>query len=304
MKITELIASAERPFPSLEVVPPLTGTGSEDIFATIADLMPYSPRYINVTCHRDEYEFRQDASGAWQRVLVKSRRSPVEICREITERFGVETVPHLICAGNTAEDLQRLLAEVREAGISNIMVLRGDSLSGEKRFTPTEGGYSHASELVEAARAFSQELCIGVGGYPEKHFEAANLDDDIRALKRKTDAGAGFIITQMFFDNEKFYDFERRCREAGITVPIIPGIKPLSTARHIAMLPEAFSIDIPLPLTEAVREVQDDPEAIYRLGTDWAVAQVRDLLAHGVKAVHFYTMGRSRNIKEILNACF
>ena len=304
MKITELIASAERPFPSLEVVPPLTGAGSEDIFATIADLMPYSPRYINVTCHRDEYEFRQDASGAWQRVLVKSRRSPVEICREITERFGVETVPHLICAGNTAEDLQRLLAEVREAGISNIMALRGDSLSGEKRFTPTEDGYSHASELVEAARAFSQELCIGVGGYPEKHFEAANLDDDIRALKCKTDAGAGFIITQMFFDNEKFYDFERRCREAGITVPVIPGIKPLSTARHIAMLPEAFSIDIPLPLTEAVREVQDDPEAIYRLGTDWAVAQVRDLLAHGVKAVHFYTMGRSRNIKEILNACF
>ena len=305
MKINELISLADRPFPSLEVVPPLAGADTDDILRTVGELMEFAPRYVNVTCHRDEYGFVQYPDGTWRRVLTKSRRSPVEICREITGKFGVESVPHIICAGNSAEDIRQLLQEVQSAGISNVMALRGDSLESERRFTPAEGGFAHADELVSAIRGqLGDGIGVGVGGYPEKHFEAANLDDDIRALKHKVDAGADFIITQMFFDNAKFYDFVERCRKAGIDVPVIPGIKPLSTARHIALLPEAFSIDIPLPLTEAVREVQDDPEAVYRIGTDWAVAQVRDLLAHGVRAVHFYTMGRSRNIREILAACF
>ncbi len=309
MKINELISLTDRPFPSLEVVPPLSGTDTEEILRTIGDLAEFAPRYINVTCHRDEYGFTQNPDGTWSRVLTRSRRSPVEICREIGAAFGIETVPHLICAGNSADDLKGLIREVTEAGIGNVMALRGDSLGTEKRFSPVPGGYSHADELVTAIREQTGDaLGIGVGGYPEKHFEAANLDDDIRALKHKVDRGADFIITQMFFDNARFYDFERRCREAGITVPVIPGIKPLSTVRHISLLPETFSIDIPLPLTEAVREAQmdhfDPKEAVYRVGTDWASAQVRDLLDHGVKAVHFYTMGRSRNIREILRRNF
>ena len=309
MKINELILSASAPFPSLELIPPLVGADPEDLLRTAGELMEFAPCYINVTCHRDEYGFTQNPDGTWSRVVTKSRRSPVDICREITRRLGVETVPHIICAGNSAADIRQLLQEVKEAGIGNVMALRGDSLESEKRFTPAPDGYAHADQLVAAIREqLGESLGIGVGGYPEKHFEAANLDDDIRALRHKVEAGADFIITQMFFDNNRYYDFVTKCRAEGITVPIIPGIKPLSTARHIALLPEAFSIDIPLPLTEAVREAQNDPsdaaEAVYRVGTDWAIAQVRDLLAHGVKAVHFYTMGRSRNIKEILRACF
>ena len=308
MRITDILLSGTKPFPSLEVVPPLAGSSTADILDTIGELMEFAPRYINVTCHRDEYEFRQGADGSWQRVLAKSRLSPVEVCREIGRKFGVETVPHLICAGNTAATLEALISEVREAGIHNVMALRGDSLQSERRFTAEPGGYSHANELVAAIRKQAGDLCIGVGGYPEKHFEAANLEDDIQALKGKVDAGADFIITQMFFDNRRFYAFVDKCRSAGIDVPIIPGIKPLSTARHIALLPEAFSIDIPLPLTEAVREAvmdhMDPKEAVYRVGTDWAIAQVRDLLAYGVPAVHFYTMGRTRNIREILRNSF
>ena len=309
MKINELILSAAKPFPSLEVVPPLSGASTDDILHTVGELMEFAPRYVNVTCHRDEYGFTQNPDGTWSRVLTKSRRSPVEICREITGKFGVETVPHIICAGNSAADIRQLLQEVKNAGIHNVMALRGDSLENERRFTPEADGYAHADELVSAIRRqLGSDIGIGVGGYPEKHFEAANLDDDIRALRHKVDAGADFIITQMFFDNSRFYDFVGKCRAEGITVPIIPGIKPLSTARHIRLLPEAFSIDIPLPLTEAVREAQNDrtdaAEAVYRVGTDWAAAQVKDLLAHGVKAIHFYTMGRSRNIREILQSCF
>ena len=309
MQINELIQSAAKPFPSLEVVPPLAGANTDDILKTVGELMEFAPRYVNVTCHRDEYGFSRNLDGTWSRVLTKSRRSPVEICREISREFGVETVPHIICAGNSADDILNLLQEVQEAGIGNVMALRGDSLESEKRFTPEEDGYAHADELVAAIRRkLGSAVGVGVGGYPEKHFEAANLDDDIRALRHKVEAGADFIITQMFFDNRRFYDFVAKCRAEGITVPIIPGIKPLSTARHIQILPEAFSIDIPLPLTEAVREAQNDrtdtAEAVYRVGTDWAVAQVKDLLEHGVKAVHFYTMGRSRNIREILRNCF
>jgi methylenetetrahydrofolate reductase (NADPH) len=200
------------------------------------------------------------------------------------------------------------LQDFKFMGIENVMALRGDSLTGEKRFTPDPAGYAHANELVAAIRAFEREnggdFCIGVGGYPEKHFEAANLETDIENLKRKVDAGADVIITQMFFDNEAFYRFVEHCRAAGITVPIIPGLKPISTAKQIALLPESFSIDIPVELTEAIRRAGEDKEAVYHIGTEWCIAQCRDLLSHGAPAVHFYTMGKSRNIVEILRACF
>ena len=304
MKISELLAREHKPFPSLEIVPPLKGLTKQELLDTIRPLMEFSPPYINVTCHRDEYEYREEADGSFSRHLVKNRVSEVAVCGAIMSAFDVETVPHVICGGATAEAIESRLHDLRFMGISNVMALRGDCIVGEKRFTPERGGYRYASELVEAMRGFGNFFSIGVGGYPEKHFEAPNPETDIANLKKKVDAGADYVVTQMFFDNRVYYDFVARCRAAGITVPIVPGLKPLSTSRQINLLPEAFSLDIPVELTEAMRRAGDDREAAYRTGTEWCIMQCRDLLAHGVPAVHFYTMGRTRNIIDILTACF
>jgi methylenetetrahydrofolate reductase (NADPH) len=234
-------------------------------------------------------------------------------------RYDVDVVPHLICGGNTAEEIESRLDNLAFLGINNILALRGDSMTGEKRFTPTPGGYRYASELVEGIRNYQGSssyrrsrgldteerfFCIGVGAYPEKHFEAPNLETDIANLKKKVDAGADYIITQMFFDNQVYYDFVSKCRAAGITVPIIPGLKPLPTARQINTLPEAFSLDIPVELTEEMRKAGEDKAAAYEIGTEWCTMQCKDLIAHGVPAVHFYTMGKSENIVSILRECF
>ena len=305
MKITELL-DAPHPFPSLEIVPPRGGISKEQLLEGIAPLMAFAPRYINVTTHRDEVRFIPRADGSFLRQVVRSRVSPVAVCGSIQARYGVEVVPHLICAGNTSEQIEALVQDFRFMGIDNLMALRGDSLEGEKRFSPTPGGYAHADELVAAIRASDggAGFCLGVGGYPEKHFEAANPETDIAFLKRKVDAGADFIITQMFFDNAVFFRFVERCRAAGITVPIIPGLKPLASARQVALLPETFSIDIPVALTEAVRQAGDDREAVRRIGVEWCTAQCRELLRSGVKAVHFYTMGKADNVVEVLRNCF
>ena len=308
MKISEMLRSGAAPFPSLEIVPPMTGIRKEELLDSIAPLMEFAPRYINVTTHRDEFRYDPQPDGTFVRRVVRNRVSAVAVCAAVQANWQVEVVPHLICGGTPAYETEALLQDFKFMGIENVMALRGDSLTGEKRFTPDPEGYAHASELVAAIRRFEQEnggsFCIGVGAYPEKHFEAANLETDIEFLKKKVDAGADVVITQMFFDNSVFYRFVDRCRAAGITVPIIPGLKPISTARQIALLPEAFSIDIPVELTEAIRQAGDDKEAVYRIGTDWCIAQCRDLLFHGLPAVHFYTMGKSRNIVEILKACF
>ena len=308
MKISDMLRSGVAPFPSLEIVPPMSGISKEQLLDSIAPLMEFEPRYINVTTHRDEFRFDPQPDGSYIRRVVRNRVSAVAVCAAIQAKWQVEVVPHLICGGTSAYETEALLQDLKFLGIENVMALRGDSLTGEKRFTPDPAGFSHASELVAAIRGFEREnggnFCIGVGGYPEKHFEAANPETDIAFLKQKVDAGADLVITQMFFDNAVFYRFVDRCRAAGIRVPIIPGLKPISTAKQITLLPEAFSIDIPVELTEAIRRAGDDKEAVYRLGTDWCIAQCRDLLAHGVPAVHFYTMGKSRNIAEILRECF
>ena len=308
MKISDMLRSGAQPFPSLEIVPPMSGIRKEELLESIAPFMEFTPRYINVTTHRDEFRYEPQPDGSFVRRVVRNRVSAVAVCAAIQSRYNVEVVPHLICGGTPAYETEALLQDFKFMGIENVMALRGDSLTGEKRFTPDPGGYAHANELVSAIRVFEAEnggrLCIGVGGYPEKHFEAANLETDIAFLKQKVDAGADLVITQMFFDNKVFYRFVDLCRAAGITVPIIPGLKPISTARQIELLPESFSIDIPVELTEAIRRAGDDKEAVYRLGTDWCIAQCRDLLAHGLPAVHFYTMGKSRNIVEILKSCF
>ena len=308
MKITEILNESKKPFPSIEIVPPLNGMSKDELLGTIRSFMEFAPKYINVTCHRDEYAFRKEANGTYSRHLVRNRISEVAVCAAIISEFDVNVVPHVICGGASAEELESDLYNYRFLGISNIMALRGDSITGEKRFIPHPEGYAHANELVEAIRRFDEQtgesFCIGVGGYPEKHFECANIETDIENLKRKVDAGADYIITQMFFDNKVFYRFVDLCRKAGINVPIIPGLKPLSTARQVALLPQSFSLDIPKELTEAIAQEGDDKEAVYRIGTQWCTAQCKDLLAHGVPAVHFYTMGKTRNITEIMRECF
>lgn len=302
MRITELFTSGH-PFPSLEIVPPLSGITQQELLDSIRPLMEFQPRYINVTTHRDELQYTPLPGGSYKREVVRSRVSPVAVCACIQAHFPVEVVPHIICSGQSAREIEWQLQDFRFMGIENVMALRGDSLAGEKRFTPEPDGYSHASELVSAIRE-QGGFCVGVGAYPEKHFEAANLETDIEFLKAKVDAGADYIITQMFFDNRVFYRFVTKCREAGITVPIIPGLKPLTTKRQVEVLPEAFSIDIPLELTQAIREAGDSAEGIRRLGVDWCIAQCRDLLSQGVPAIHFYTMGKSQNISEVLRAAF
>lgn len=308
MKITEILNESKKPFPSIEIVPPLNGMSKDELLGTIRSFMEFAPKYINVTCHRDEYAFRKEANGTYSRHLVRNRISEVAVCAAIISEFDVNVVPHVICGGASAEELESDLYNYRFLGISNIMALRGDSVTGEKRFIPHPEGYAHANELVEAIRRFDEQtgesFCIGVGGYPEKHFECANIETDIENLKRKVDAGADYIITQMFFDNKVFYRFVDLCRKAGINVPIIPGLKPISTARQVALLPQSFSLDIPKELTEAIAQAGDDKEEVYRIGTQWCAAQCKDLLAHGVPAVHFYTMGKTRNITEIMRECF
>ena len=319
MKVSEILASSTKAFPSLEIVPPLRGITKDELLESIAPFMEFKPKYINVTSHMDEFDFRQEADGSFSRHLVRNRISETTVCAAIMSRYDIAVVPHLICGGNTAEEIESRLDNLAFLGINNILALRGDSMTGEKRFTPTPGGYRYASELVEGIRSYQGSsayrrskgldteerfFCIGVGAYPEKHFEAPNIETDIANLKKKVDAGADYIITQMFFDNKVYYDFVGRCRAAGINVPIIPGLKPLSTYRQISTLPEAFSLDIPLELTEAMKDAAEDKEAAYGIGTEWCAMQCKDLIRNGVPAVHFYTMGKTENIINILKECF
>lgn len=307
MKISEILADSRNAFPSIEIVPPLRGITKDELLESIAPFMEFKPKYINVTSHRDEYEYTEQADGSFSRRLIRNRINETTVCGAIMSRYDVEVVPHLICGGNTRDEIDSKLDNLRFMGIRNLVALRGDSTLGEKRFTPLPEGYRYASELVEGIRSYktgAEYFCIGVGGYPEKHFEAANIETDILNLKKKIDAGADYIITQMFFDNKVYYDFVKRCREAGITVPIIPGLKPISTARQVSMLPESFSLNIPVELTDEIAKAKDDKEAIYRIGTEWCAMQCKDLIRNGVPAVHFYTMGKSGNIVEILRECF
>ena len=319
MKVSEILNASTKAFPSIEIVPPMRGITKTELLESIAPFMEFSPKYINVTSHRDEFEYREEADGSFSKHLIRNRINETTVCAAIMSKYDVEVVPHLICGGSTVEEIESKLDNLAFMGINNIVALRGDSMSGEKRFSPTPGGYRYASELVEGIRSYQgsntyrrergletddRYFCIGVGAYPEKHFEAPNLETDIENLKRKVDAGADYIITQMFFDNQVYYDFVDKCRAAGINVPIIPGLKPLSTARQVSVLPEAFSLDIPLELTQEITKAGNDKAAVYQIGTEWCAMQCKDLIAHGVPAVHFYTMGKSENITRILQDCF
>lgn len=316
-KVIDILNSKSSPFATFELVPPLKGSDVEKLYGSIEPLMQFCPPYINVTCHRDEVEYCLNEDGTYTRMTLSKRPGTIAIVAAIKIKFEVDIVPHVICGGASRTMTESELIDLHFLGIRNIMALRGDAVTGQRYFQPEPDGFAHASELVgmiqqlnrgqyldpTVRNGLSTDFCVGVAGYPEKHYEAANMESDIQNLKRKVEAGADYIITQMFFDNQRFYDFVRQCREAGITVPIIPGLKPISTLRQIDLLPRSFHIDIPQELVSELRRAQS-PEAVYQVGTEWCTEQSRDLLAHGVPAIHYYTMAKTNNICQIVNKSF
>lgn len=318
MNVAELIHSAlaegKTRF-AFELLPPLKGDGMGGVFAAIDPLMEFDPAYINVTFHREgiKQTLRPDGSAEWH--VVRRRPGTVGISAAIKARYGVETVPHLICGGLSRYDIEDALIDMDFLGLHNVLALRGDKSQNEKRFMPHPQGHAHAVDLVrqiadmnrgkfidgEVEECHHSKFSIGVAGYPEVHAEARDITSDIVRLKAKIDAGAEYVVTQMFFDNRKYFDFVRRCREAGIDVPIIPGIKPISTLRHLEILPETFGVELP---EELVREAKAHPDDVREVGTEWAIAQSRELMAAGVPVLHYYTMSRTTNIQKIVNTIF
>lgn len=318
MKVIDILNSKRHPFASFELVPPLKGSDANRLYQSLDPLMEFQPPFINITCHRDEIEYVPNADGTYTRMTLAKRPGTVAIVAAIMRRYPeLEIVPHVICGGSSCSRVESELLDLHFLGISNIMALRGDALPGQKVFIPEPDGFSHSSELVgmisnlnrgqyldpTVKQGLSTDFCIGVAAYPEKHFEAANLETDIQHLKQKVEAGADYIVTQMFFDNKKFFQFVELCRKAGITVPIIPGLKPISSKKQIDLLPRAFHIDIPQELVSLMSKTKTAEEA-YQAGIDWAIKQSRELLEHDVPAIHYYTMAKPDNVCQIVRAVF
>lgn len=313
MKVLEHLERAKGPLFSFEVLPPKKGERIDSIFEAVEALLPFKPAFIDVTAHAMDVQFQDAGQGLVKRVAVQRRPGTLGVCAAIQHRYRIDTVPHLICSGATREELENDLIQYSFLGIENVMALRGDPVHGEKRFRPIEGGHAYAQGLVEQAAAMGEgrylseegdpaEFCIGVAGYPEKHLEAPNLEADLRRLKEKVDAGAGFIVTQMFFDNRTYFDFVARCRAAGITAPIIPGLKPITGPRQVALLPAAFGIQIPCELADAIEAA--GPAQARRVGIEWCIQQSRELVEGGAPCLHYYTMGKSEAVAEIAEAVF
>lgn len=316
MKITEKFQQGKTLF-AFELLPPLKGDNIDTIFETVTRLRQFDPSYINVTYHREEIKFIERKDGLLEKRTIRKRPGTVGIAAAITARFGIEVVPHLICGGFSKFDTEDALIDLSFLGIDNVLALRGDNRHGERSFTPTLNGHSHAIELVKQIAAMNSgeyldsemqvtkptNFSIGVAGYPEKHAEAANLQSDIAHLKAKIDAGAEYIVTQMFFDNNKYFEFVDHCRVAGINVPIIAALKPFTTFKQLSLLPQIFHVDLPSDLVSAVESCKNN-DAVRQVGTEWAIQQCRELKAAGVPALHFYTMGKADNVEKIAKAIF
>lgn len=314
MTIPEIIEGRNGRGFSIEVLPPLKGRGINRLFEQLDRMMVYSPSYINITTHRSELVFKSTPDGLYQRVSERSRPGTVAIAAAIQQRYGIPAVPHIICSGYSRIETEYALIDLNFLGIDNLLVLRGDKAKHDSRFTPNEGGHAHASELQTQINDFNRGLFIdgttmdcppdtrfsyGVAGYPEKHDEAPNMDIDISWLKHKIDNGADYIVTQMFFDNEKYFEFVERCRTAGITVPIIPGIKPIVNRSQLTILPKVFHVDLPSRLARRLMECATDDEA-KAVGVDWCSAQMDELYRHGVKSIHIYSLNATASVEKIL----
>lgn len=318
MKVTEHIEKAlGRPLFSFEILPPLKGQNIQSIFDSISPLMEFKPPFIDVTYHREEYEFKELPNGLLQKKIVKKRPGTVGICAAIQNKYQVDAIPHILCGGFTKEDTENLLIDLDFLGIDNVVALRGDALKNETYFKPEKEGNQNATELVTQIHNLNQGIyldedlqnsactsfCIGVAGYPEKHMEAPSLDSDIHFLKQKIKNGADYIITQMFFDNKKFFDFVAKCRAAGITVPIIPGLKPIATKKQLNLIPHRFSLELPDDLIMEVVKAKDN-DAVKQIGIEWCTKQSKELVAAGIPVLHYYSMGKADNIKAIAKEVF
>lgn len=317
MHITEHIKRAQgKTLFSIEILPPLKGRGIESVFNGIDPLMDFKPAFIDVTYHREEFIIKKMPDGTEDKISTKKRPGTVAICAAIMNKYKVDTVPHLICGGFSKEETENALIDLNFLGIDNVLVLRGDNAKNESQFTPDKNGNKNALELLEQIQnlnkgkyldeeiieATASNFCCGVAGYPEKHYEAVSLNSDMEFLKRKVAAGADFIVTQMFFDNSKYFDFVKRCADEGINIPIIPGIKPLTTRKQLSGLSRIFSISMPNDLVTQVEKSEDN--AVKQIGLDWCVQQCKELKAAGVPVLHFYTMGVSEATKYIAHRVF
>jgi methylenetetrahydrofolate reductase (NADPH) len=313
MKVIDHIKQAKDTLVSFEVLPPLKGKGIEALYRHLDPLMEFKPSFINVTYHRSEHVFKKRADGSFEKVIVRKRPGTESICAAIMNKYNVDTVPHLICGGFSINETEDALINLRYLGIDNVLVLRGDAAKNETAFEPEPGGHRYATDLLQQVVNLNAgiyleddlkgttktEFCIGVAGYPEKHFEAPNMDTDLRFLKAKVDGGADYIVTQMFFDNEKYYNFVKACRNIGINVPIIPGLKPVYSKKQLTVLPKTFHIDLPTDLSNEMMKCKTDEE-VEKLGTEWLLHQSKDLKKNGVQVLHYYTLGKPHVVANVV----
>jgi methylenetetrahydrofolate reductase (NADPH) len=301
---------------SFEVIPPVKGKSIDELYKNIDPLMEFKPPFIDVTTSREEYVYIE-RGGLLDRKLTRMRPGSLGICASIKHKYDVDAIPHVLCGGFTKEETEYLLVDCHYLGIDNVMALRGDSMKEERYFEPTEGGHQYASDLVKQIKQLNQgnylheviesdncsDFCIGVAGYPEKHMEAPSLQSDLKRLKEKVELGANYVVTQMFFDNQRYFEFVDAARDMGIEVPILPGIKPIAVKKHLQLLPQVFRVDIPEDLIEAV-ETCSDNKAVRQVGIEWAIQQSKELQEKGVPVIHYYSMGKSDNVKAIAQAIF
>lgn len=317
MKVTEHIRSAKGPLISLEILPPTKGKSIESLWATLDRFVEFKPAFVNVTYHRAEQVYKKRPDGRFERVEVRKRPGTVGICAAIVNRYGVDAVPHLICGGFSKEETENALIDLHFLGIHNVLALRGDPANDEKHFAPHPQGHRYAEELVrqivDLNRGIYQEedildgvrtdFCIGVAGYPEKHSESPNRTFDLDGLKRKIALGAEYVTTQMFFENRHYFAYLTACAEAGVTVPIIPGLKPVTSMRQLSMIPSVFNVEIPYELTAEMAKAKDEA-ATEQIGTEWLLQQCRDLLKAGAPVLHFYTLGKPGVVQRVLEKLF
>jgi 5,10-methylenetetrahydrofolate reductase, prokaryotic form len=312
MKVIELINNTNKTAFSYEILPPLKGTGIDKLYKTIDTLREFNPQYINITTHRSEYVYNDLGNGIFQRSRLRRRPGTVAVAAAIQNKYNINVVPHLLCSGFSQEETEYVLLDLQFLGITDLLVLRGDKAKHESVFTPEKDGHRNALDLQEQINNFNKGIFVdgsamqitntpfsyGVACYPEKHEESPNMDTDIYWLKKKIDAGAEYAVTQLFYDNQKYFDFVNRARKAGITVPIIPGIKPFKRLSHLSMLPKTFKVDLPEDLTREVMKCKTDDDA-GTVGIEWCVSQCKELMAHGVPSIHFYSISAVDSIKEV-----
>lgn len=316
MKVKDILRqqTGQRKF-SFEVLPPLKGNGTEALFRTIDKLKDMAPIFINITTHHSEYVYRETDNGQYERLRIRRRPGTIAIAAAIQQRYGIPVMPHVICSGATAEDIEYELIDLQFLGIENILVLRGDKAKDDRMFTPIAGGYAHASDLCKQVNRFNEGFFIdgtpikhpgtpfhyGVAAYPEKHEEAPNPEMDMAYLKMKQDLGAEYAVTQLFYDNQKYFDFVRRAREAGVTIPIIPALKPFAKLSQLTVVPKTFHCDLPQELAAEVVKCKTDDDA-RQLGIEWGIQQARELYASGITSIHFFTVSAVDSVVAITKA--